>query len=68
VDDRVFDAVVVALRHADPDVRRSAANAAGLLAWPEFAEPLHDLAGREQTEEVRLMAERALLLCSPATR
>lgn len=64
-DPRVVDVLALAMGHDDPAVRHAAANAAGLLAWSDLAEPLAAMMRDEDLPNVREMATRALELCRP---
>ena len=59
---RTAEFLRLALRDAEPEVRRQAAHAAGLLAWPELRANLETLLHTERVPEVVETIRRALQL------
>ncbi|GAA1382100.1 hypothetical protein GCM10009639_00800 [Kitasatospora putterlickiae] len=58
--DSVFTRVLEAVRHKEPRVRRAAVQAMVYAGWPEYREPLAELAARDADPEVAREAGLAL--------
>jgi len=65
-DETTARLVTAGLASPRPEVREGAINAAFLLKWPVFQQPIADALAREDRDDLRRILEAAATVCDPA--